>query len=207
MHPARTPFWPRLSSVALLCGLSLVSACSAFAETDAADSEKAPRITILYDAFGKTSTMKKDWGFSAYIEYGGKKILFDTGNNADIFAHNVQAKGVDLTKLDFAIVSHRHGDHTSGLNYLLKVNPSVKIYAPQENFGVFGAALPGTFYRRDELAAARDALFRRQRAGEASLWQPVAGGQLHLDQQGHRDCARLQHYCSDGQMGSGLRTA
>jgi 7,8-dihydropterin-6-yl-methyl-4-(beta-D-ribofuranosyl)aminobenzene 5'-phosphate synthase len=26
----------------------------------------------------------------------------------------------------------------------------VKIYAPQENFGVFGAALPGTFYRRDE---------------------------------------------------------
>ena len=94
--------------------------------------------------------MKKDWGFSAYIEYAGKKILFDTGNNADIFAHNVQAKGIDLTKLDFAIISHRHGDHTSGLNYLLKVNPSVKIYAPQENFGVFGAALPGTFYPRNE---------------------------------------------------------
>jgi len=34
--------------------------------------------------------------------------------------------------------------------HLLKVNPSVKIYAPQENFGVFGAALPGTFYRRDD---------------------------------------------------------
>jgi 7,8-dihydropterin-6-yl-methyl-4-(beta-D-ribofuranosyl)aminobenzene 5'-phosphate synthase len=128
----------------------LVSACVAFAEAAAADSDNAPRITILYDAFGKTSTMKKDWGFSAYIEYGGKKILFDTGNNADIFAQNVQAKGIDLTTLDFAIVSHRHGDHTSGLSYLLKVNPSVKIYAPQEAFGVFGAALPGTFYRRDE---------------------------------------------------------
>ena len=108
------------------------------------------QITVLYDAFGKTSTMKKDWGFSALIEYGGKRILFDTGNNAEIFAHNVEAKGVDLTKLDFAIVSHRHGDHTSGLNHLLKVNPTVKIYAPQENFGVFGAALPGTFYRRNE---------------------------------------------------------
>jgi 7,8-dihydropterin-6-yl-methyl-4-(beta-D-ribofuranosyl)aminobenzene 5'-phosphate synthase len=47
-------------------------------------------------------------------------------------------------------VSHRHGDHTSGLNHLLKVNPGVKIYAPQENFGVFGAALPSTFYRRNE---------------------------------------------------------
>jgi 7,8-dihydropterin-6-yl-methyl-4-(beta-D-ribofuranosyl)aminobenzene 5'-phosphate synthase len=110
----------------------------------------AAQITVLYDAFGKTSAMKKDWGFSAYIEYGDKRVLFDTGNNADIFAHNVAAKGVDLTKLDFAVVSHRHGDHTSGLNHLLKVNPAVRIYAPQENFGVFGAALPGTFYRRNE---------------------------------------------------------
>ncbi|MGB7917375.1 MAG: MBL fold metallo-hydrolase, partial [Rhodomicrobium sp.] len=142
MHPTQTRFWPRLASLGLLCGLSLVSACGAFAETAAAAPDKAPKITILYDAFGKSSTMKKDWGFSAYIEYGGKKILFDTGNNADIFAHNVQAKGIDLTKLDFVIISHRHGDHTSGLNYLLKVNPTVKIYAPQENFGVFGAALP-----------------------------------------------------------------
>ena len=150
MQPARTHLLPGLASLGLLCGLSLQSPCGAFAEAAATDPDKAPRITILYDAFGKTSTMKKDWGFSAYIEYGGKKILFDTGNNADIFAHNVQAKGIDLTKLDFAIVSHRHGDHTSGLNYLLKVNPSVKIYAPQENFGVFGAALPGTFYPRNE---------------------------------------------------------
>jgi 7,8-dihydropterin-6-yl-methyl-4-(beta-D-ribofuranosyl)aminobenzene 5'-phosphate synthase len=115
----------------------------------AADPAKA-QITVLYDAFGKTSNMQKDWGLSAFIEYGGKRILFDTGNNAEIFAHNVKAKGIDLTKLDFAVVSHRHGDHTSGLNYLMTVNPGVKIYVPKENFGVFGAALPGTFYKRDE---------------------------------------------------------
>ena len=47
------------------------------------------RITILYDAFGKSSGMKKDWGYSALVEYGGKHILFDTGNNAEIFAQNV----------------------------------------------------------------------------------------------------------------------
>jgi 7,8-dihydropterin-6-yl-methyl-4-(beta-D-ribofuranosyl)aminobenzene 5'-phosphate synthase len=117
-------------------------------EAQASPSEG--QITVLYDAFGKTSSLNKDWGFSAFIEYGGKRILFDTGNNAEIFAHNVRAKGIDLTKLDFAVVSHRHGDHTSGLNYLVSVNPSVPIYAPKENFGVFGAALPGTFYRRNE---------------------------------------------------------
>jgi 7,8-dihydropterin-6-yl-methyl-4-(beta-D-ribofuranosyl)aminobenzene 5'-phosphate synthase len=134
----------------LLYGGLAAVASSALSVPPACAQASTAQITMLYDAFGKTSTMRKDWGFSAYIEYGDKRILFDSGNDADIFAHNVAAKGVDLTKLDFAVISHRHGDHTSGLNYLLKVNPTVKIYAPQENFGVFGAALPGTFYRRTE---------------------------------------------------------
>jgi len=127
--------------------LAVISASMASAQSSTGE------ITVLYDAFGKTATMQKDWGFSAFIAYGGKRILFDTGNNAEIFAHNVAAKGIDLTQLDFAIVSHRHGDHTSGLNHLLRVNPGVTIYAPQENFGVFGSTLPGTFYRRNETLA------------------------------------------------------
>jgi metal-dependent hydrolase (beta-lactamase superfamily II) len=48
----------------------------------------------------------------------------------------------------FAVISHRHGDHTGGMNYLLTVSPQVKIFAPKEGFGVFGASLPGAFYRR-----------------------------------------------------------
>jgi 7,8-dihydropterin-6-yl-methyl-4-(beta-D-ribofuranosyl)aminobenzene 5'-phosphate synthase len=114
-----------------------------------AEPDKA-QITLLYDAFGKTSDLQKDWGFAAFIEYGGKRILVDTGNNADIFAHNVKAKGIDLARLDFAVVTHRHGDHTSGLSYLLSVNQKVRIYAPKENFGVFGAELPGTFIKAND---------------------------------------------------------
>jgi 7,8-dihydropterin-6-yl-methyl-4-(beta-D-ribofuranosyl)aminobenzene 5'-phosphate synthase len=132
------------AALVLFGGWAAVAAPPAHAQSGKAE------ITVLYDAFGKPSEMKKDWGFAAFIEYGGKRILFDTGNNAEIFAHNVQAKGIDLTELDFAVVSHRHGDHTSGLNYLMTVNPEVEIYVPKENFGVFGAALPGTFYKRDE---------------------------------------------------------
>lgn len=139
---------PNLSS--LLPGFWLLAGIMAMTAAPAQAESQTAQITVLYDAFGKTSAMQKDWGFSAYIEYGGKRILFDTGNNAEIFAKNVKAKGIDLTKLDFAVVSHRHGDHTSGLNYLMTVNPKVKIYVPKENFGVFGAALPGTFYKRDD---------------------------------------------------------
>jgi 7,8-dihydropterin-6-yl-methyl-4-(beta-D-ribofuranosyl)aminobenzene 5'-phosphate synthase len=105
------------------------------------------RATILYDAFGNAENLKKDWGFSVLIEYSGKKILFDTGNNAKTFADNAKAMRVDLKDLDFVVISHRHGDHTSGLNYLLKVNPKVKIYAPAESFGVFGSTLPKGFYK------------------------------------------------------------
>ena len=130
--------------------IAITITAAAISTSSVSAQSGATQITVLYDAFGKTSTMKKDWGFSALIEYGGKRSLFDTGNNADIFAHNVEAKGIDLRQLDFAVVSHRHGYHTSGLNHLLRINPAVQIYAPQENFGVFGAALPSTFYRRDE---------------------------------------------------------
>jgi 7,8-dihydropterin-6-yl-methyl-4-(beta-D-ribofuranosyl)aminobenzene 5'-phosphate synthase len=107
------------------------------------------QITVLYDAFGKSSDMRKDWGYAALVEFAGKRILFDTGNNPDILAHNAQVKGIDLSKLDFVVMSHRHGDHMGGLSYVLKVNPAVKIYAPKEGFGVYGADLPSTFYRKD----------------------------------------------------------
>jgi 7,8-dihydropterin-6-yl-methyl-4-(beta-D-ribofuranosyl)aminobenzene 5'-phosphate synthase len=112
------------------------------------DTSKA-QITVLYDAFGKVSAMQKDWGYAALIEYGGKRILFDTGNNGDILANNVKAKGIDLSKLDFVVMSHRHGDHMGGLAYLLSVNPKVNIYAPKEGFGVYGSDLPSSFYRKD----------------------------------------------------------
>ena len=145
--------WHSVLSTIPRCLLPGVLAAMAFwvgGAPPAYAQRNAAQITTLYDAFGQNSNMTKDWGFSAFIEYGGKRILFDTGNNAEIFAHNVAAKSVDLTKLDFVVISHRHGDHTSGLNHLLNVNPTVKIYAPQEIGGVFGAALPGTFYRRNE---------------------------------------------------------
>ena len=107
------------------------------------------RVTILYDSFGKSSSLTMDWGFAALVEYGGKRILFDTGNNARIFEHNVKALGVDLRNLDFVVISHRHADHTSGINYLLKVNPKVRIYVPDEPWGLFARGVKNDFYRKD----------------------------------------------------------
>ena len=126
----------------------LLSGCAVTPPAATSDPTKV-HITVLYDAFGKSSAMQKDWGYAALIEYGGKRILFDTGNNPEILAQNAKVKGIDLSKLDFVVMSHRHGDHMGGMAYLLSVNPKVKIYAPKEGFGVYGADLPSTFYRKD----------------------------------------------------------
>jgi 7,8-dihydropterin-6-yl-methyl-4-(beta-D-ribofuranosyl)aminobenzene 5'-phosphate synthase len=143
-----------------------------------ANAQAPTRITILYDAFGKSSTLKMDWGFSVLVESNGKRILFDTGNNAEIFAHNVKALGIDLTKLDFVVISHRHGDHTSGLNYLLSVNPNVPIYAPRETFGVFGASIPPAFYRKMESSPPEMRYFAGKTPDHLSSGSPWPSGKF-----------------------------
>jgi len=130
----------------LVCGLLL--GCAA-AGHPPPPRQAGDRITILYDAFGRDPAMRKDWGFAALVEVGGRRILFDTGDDPAAFAGNVRAAGVDLRDLDLVVMSHRHGDHMGGLSHLLSVNPGVRIFAPKEAFGVYGGSLPGSFYRRD----------------------------------------------------------
>jgi 7,8-dihydropterin-6-yl-methyl-4-(beta-D-ribofuranosyl)aminobenzene 5'-phosphate synthase len=137
-------------SVLAAVGSAWILASYAAVESRAAAAPAPARITVLYDAFGKNAAMTKDWGYAALVEIGGKRILFDTGDDPGILAKNAKAKGVDLTKLDFVVLSHRHSDHIGGFSFLHGVNPKVNIYAPKENFGVFGSDLPSTFYRKDE---------------------------------------------------------
>jgi 7,8-dihydropterin-6-yl-methyl-4-(beta-D-ribofuranosyl)aminobenzene 5'-phosphate synthase len=135
------PFKPLLLAGALACVVPFAAGIEiAFA------AEPSGKITIIYDAFGKDAAMTKDWGFSALVEVAGKRILFDTGNDRDIFAANIKAKGIDLANLDFVVMSHRHSDHMAGLSYVLSVNPKVKIYAPKEGFGIYGSSLTAWYW-------------------------------------------------------------
>lgn len=136
----------------------LLASCASPPPPSASRPTKA-QITVLYDAFGRDPALQKDWGYAAFVEVGGKRILFDTGNNAEVLAKNAAALRVDLATLDFVVMSHRHGDHMGGMSHLLSVNPKVKIYAPKEGFGVYGSDLPSTFYRKDESLPAEQRYF------------------------------------------------
>jgi 7,8-dihydropterin-6-yl-methyl-4-(beta-D-ribofuranosyl)aminobenzene 5'-phosphate synthase len=96
-------------------------------------------LTNAYDAFGSEKNgLKHDFGFSSVVEYRGKTILFDAGTDARVFESNLKALKIDLRKVDIAVVSHGHYDHIGGFDYLLSVNPRVKIYLPND-FASLGA--------------------------------------------------------------------
>jgi len=111
-------------------------------------------IINLYDAFGRDTALSKDFGFSCITKYQGKTILFDAGSNADIFKNNVTKLGIDLTRIDLVVISHGHFDHLNGLDYLLALNPNVKIYFPYDIF--WGAPVP--FDASGQEAAVKDSL-------------------------------------------------
>jgi 7,8-dihydropterin-6-yl-methyl-4-(beta-D-ribofuranosyl)aminobenzene 5'-phosphate synthase len=139
----------------------LLSGCANLASRSASPSRDPAKaqITVVYDAFGMASELRRDWGYAALVGVGGKRILFDTGNDGDTLALNAKALGIDLTRLDMVVMSHRHGDHMGGLAYLLSVNPKVTVYAPKEGFGVYGGDLPGGFYRKNESLAQQQRYF------------------------------------------------
>lgn len=132
-------------SLALVIGSSNCVASSSDVKSRALSDQ---RLTILVDAFGSQPKLHQDWGYAGLVEYGGKRILFDTGNDSAGFSENVRRLGVDLTRLDAVVISHRHGDHTAGLRNLLTINPKVKIYVPDDE--AFGGPTPSVFFRQPE---------------------------------------------------------
>lgn len=68
----------------------------------------------LYDTF-----FHAEHGFSAYIEDQGQKILYDTGYS-DAFLKNAEQMGIDLSQIDYLILSHGHYDHSGGVKHLIK---------------------------------------------------------------------------------------
>ncbi len=77
-------------------------------------------LTVLVD--NNTSIdkyFKGEAGLSYYIKEGDTKILFDVGYS-DIFISNSHKMDLDITDVDYLVLSHGHIDHTGGLDSLIK---------------------------------------------------------------------------------------
>lgn len=66
-------------------------------------------------------------GLSLLIEYRGHSILLDAGSSG-AFADNAAALGEDLSKVEWAVLSHGHYDHADGLRRFFACNETSPVY-------------------------------------------------------------------------------
>ena len=88
------------------------------------------KATILIDNIAD-SPLKDEWGLCVYIEHEGKKILLDTGASYK-FTENAKKLGIDLSEIDFAVLSHAHYDHSDGMEEFFNHNRKAKFYLKEQ---------------------------------------------------------------------------
>ena len=88
------------------------------------------RILVLYDndVYLKGKGLESEWGFSALIDNGDERILFDTGGDGKILLKNMKALDIDPSSIDKIVISHEHWDHNGGLDAILPKMEKAKLW-------------------------------------------------------------------------------
>lgn len=91
------------------------------------------RVCTLLENTACRTDLTAEHGLSLYIESGPHRILFDAGQSG-AFADNAEKLGIDLSKVDLAILSHGHYDHGGGLRRFLEINGHAPVYLSRHAF-------------------------------------------------------------------------
>ncbi|MCD6429030.1 MAG: MBL fold metallo-hydrolase, partial [Desulfurococcales archaeon] len=90
-------------------------------------------LVVLVDNYPYNKSLVTAWGLSIYCVADGVRFLFDTGPDGSTLRLNSEALGINLSSLDFIVLSHEHGDHVGGLKYLAKRLKNVRVYVPSSS--------------------------------------------------------------------------
>jgi 7,8-dihydropterin-6-yl-methyl-4-(beta-D-ribofuranosyl)aminobenzene 5'-phosphate synthase len=111
-----------------------------------ASAETSPEpilVKMIYNNTGSNPAYKKEWGLAIWFEEKGRAVLFDTGGNPDTLWKNMETAGSDLSKLTAIIISHKHWDHTRGLDLILeKTAHKPMVYFPASDADEFSSIHP-----------------------------------------------------------------
>jgi 7,8-dihydropterin-6-yl-methyl-4-(beta-D-ribofuranosyl)aminobenzene 5'-phosphate synthase len=94
------------------------------------------RIICLVENTAAFRDIVAEHGLSLYIETERHKILFDMGQTG-LFARNAETVGLDLSKVDIAVLSHGHYDHGGGLAEFFEINEKAPVYMSRYAFGEY----------------------------------------------------------------------
>ncbi len=127
------------------------------------------KLVIVYDNNPGEKGFVPAWGFSVYIEYSGKKILFDTGGDGKVLLHNLHEAGIPIDSIRYIFLSHIHGDHTSGLWEVLNKNQNVTVFVPKSFPGDFKSKIKEKT-KCVEVSKSQEILPRVWSTGELGTW-------------------------------------
>jgi len=85
-------------------------------------------VTILVENSSPRPDLGAEHGFSAWLDTGERRVLFDTGASGLVCA-NAETLGINLAEADAIVLSHGHGDHTGGLAAAAERAEKATIYA------------------------------------------------------------------------------
>lgn len=91
------------------------------------------KVHVLVDNASIPGGPEGEHGLSLFIESGGNKILFDTGQG-ERFARNAEEMDIDLTQAHAAVISHGHYDHGGGIGHFLNINGNAPVYVRKDAF-------------------------------------------------------------------------
>ena len=117
------------------------------------------QIKIIFDKITADKKLHVGWGVSFLID---EKILFDTGEKGPWLLENMQTLGVDIGKMESAVISHDHWDHTGGLWDVLKKKKGLVVYTcPHFNSEFKGKVkkLQGKIIEADKLKEISENIF------------------------------------------------
>lgn len=84
------------------------------------------KIVVLSDNRSGNPDYTTEHGLAVYIETEVARYLLDTGASG-VLVQNALLAGVDLSTVDWVILSHGHSDHTGGLEAFFRLNLRAKV--------------------------------------------------------------------------------
>ncbi len=110
-----------------------------------AEGGRDMRVKTLVENTSLSEHFGNEHGLSLYLETEKHTVLFDSGCGS-LFVENAQKLGVDLSKVEYFILSHSHLDHGGGIPEFLKANRTAQLYIHERAFDGFFAELPNGDY-------------------------------------------------------------
>jgi 7,8-dihydropterin-6-yl-methyl-4-(beta-D-ribofuranosyl)aminobenzene 5'-phosphate synthase len=116
-------------------------------------------VKIVFDNTNLNEKFIPGWGFSCLVD---KTVLFDTGEKWEYISKNMENLDIDISKIEKAVISHDHWDHTGGLWGLLEKKEGIDVYGCpnfSEEFKKKVVSLGGNLILTEELTEIKDGIF------------------------------------------------